>query len=294
MLTMLGLVAGALTTACWLPQIGRSRRTRSTGDVSWAFLVAVATGISLWFVYGLASGHVAIIVANGLTLLAIGTMAVLKARFDRQPALPPLLATVEAVLLDMDGTLIDSDAAVERTWTTWARRTGVDEAFVLATTPGKPATTVLREIAPHLSDAAIADTARELSELQRADLGDVVAAPGTTTLLDVLAERRVPWAIVTSADRRLARAQLSAVGIHPPALVTVDDVAHGKPHPEGYLCAAAILGADPSACLVVEDSAAGIAAGQAAGMRVAALRGFRADLPIENLDQLADWLRVPR
>jgi HAD superfamily hydrolase (TIGR01509 family) len=118
----------------------------------------------------------------------------------------------------------------------------------------------------------------------------VGAAPGAHDALAVLAARRLPWGVVTSADRRLAGLRLAAAGIEPPLLVTVEDTARGKPHPDGYLKAAAALGADPVGCLVVEDSEPGIAAGRAAGMPVAALRGLPADLPIADLRALAGWL----
>jgi HAD superfamily hydrolase (TIGR01509 family) len=199
-------------------------------------------------------------------------------------------AAVRAVLLDMDGTLVDSDAAVERAWRTWARRYGVAAAAVLAVAPGSPAETTVRRVAGHLTGPQIAAAARHQLELQYGDLHDVVAAPGAAELLAVLARRRLPWAVVTSADRRLAAARLAAAGIAPPVLVTVEQVLRGKPAPDGYLAAAARLGVPPAACLVVEDSAPGAAAGRAAGMPVAGLRGLPADLAVADLGALADWL----
>jgi len=109
-------------------------------------------------------------------------------------------------------------------------------------------------------------------------------------LLAVLDRRRLPWAVVTSADRRLAATRLRAGGIDPPVLVTDDDVEHGKPHPDGYLAAAARVGVAPAQCLVVEDTVAGITAGTSAGMRVAALRGLAADFSITHLGELAQLL----
>jgi sugar-phosphatase len=103
---------------------------------------------------------------------------------------------------------------------------------------------------------------------------------------------QLPWAVVTSADVRLATARLAAAGIEPAVLVTVEDVQHGKPHPECYRVGAAGLGVPPQQCLVVEDAPAGIEAGRRAGARVAALRGLAADLPIRDLGELAGLLRV--
>jgi HAD superfamily hydrolase (TIGR01509 family) len=200
---------------------------------------------------------------------------------------------VRAVLLDMDGTLVDSDAAVERAWRVWARQHSIAEADVLAIAHGSPAEITVRRVAPHLGPAEVAESGRFLLELQYPDLSDVVAAPGVAALLAVLAQRHLPWAVVTSADARLADIRLTAAGICAPLLVTVEQVAHGKPAPDGYLAAAARLGIPPAACLVVEDSGPGVAAGRAAGMPVAALRGLPADLQIADLGELADWLRRP-
>jgi HAD superfamily hydrolase (TIGR01509 family) len=169
--------------------------------------------------------------------------------------------TVHAVLLDMDGTLVDSDASVERAWTTWAAERGLDPAAVLAIAHGSPADRTVRRMLPELDDAGVAASAQRQLDLQYDDLADVVAAPGTRELLAALDRLGLPWAVVTSADVRLAKARLGAAGIDPPLLVTVEDVRSGKPHPEGYLQAAERLRVDPAACLVVEDSEPGLAAG---------------------------------
>lgn len=79
--TALGLAAGALTTGCWLPQLLRSWRTRSAGDLSWVYLAVLATGVGLWLVYGVTVSDASIVVANGLTLLALTLLAGVKLRF---------------------------------------------------------------------------------------------------------------------------------------------------------------------------------------------------------------------
>jgi HAD superfamily hydrolase (TIGR01509 family) len=200
------------------------------------------------------------------------------------------LTHVRAVLLDMDGTLVESDAAVERAWRAWAREYGLAEEESLALAHGRPAESTARRLLPGLDDDAVLLAAQRQLDLQYDDLSDVSGTPGAHELLGVLADRQLPWAVVTSADVRLARARLGAAGIDPPVLVTVEDVAAGKPDPEGYLLAARRLGVPPEACLVVEDSKPGIDAGRAAGMTVAALRELPADVPLENLGQLARLL----
>jgi sugar-phosphatase len=197
---------------------------------------------------------------------------------------------IAAVLLDMDGTLVASDAAVERAWTAWAGEHGVDPADVLAIAHGRPADTTVRRILPALgTDASAAAAARQL-QLQYDDLADVTALAGAHELIRTMAERRIPWAVVTSADVRLAKARLGAAGIDPPVLVTIEDVANGKPDPEGFLLAAERLGVAPENCLVVEDSAPGLAAGRAAGAMTAALKGLDGDLRIADLAELAERL----
>jgi HAD superfamily hydrolase (TIGR01509 family) len=197
------------------------------------------------------------------------------------------LTHVRAVLLDMDGTLVESDAAVERAWRAWAGEYGIPEEETLTLAHGHPSESTARRLLPELDDDAVLLAAQRQLDLQYDDLSDVHATPGALELLDVLALRGLPWAVVTSADVRLARARLGAARIDPPVLVTVEDVNTGKPDPEGCLLAARRLGVLPQDCLVVEDSEPGIAAGHAAGMTVAAVRGLAADVPLRDLGELA-------
>jgi mannitol-1-/sugar-/sorbitol-6-phosphatase len=200
------------------------------------------------------------------------------------------LREVAAVLLDMDGTLVDSDAAVERAWRAWAADYDLDPESVLAIAQGTPAISTVRRFWPDWSDErAQADAKRQLAR-ECVDLADVVPTAGAHRLLGTLAELGLPWAVVTSADTELAHARLGRAGITPPMLITIDDVTVGKPDPQGYLMAAGQLGVDPTRCLVVEDSDAGIAAGRAAGSTVASLKNRPADLRLVDLGQLAALL----
>jgi HAD superfamily hydrolase (TIGR01509 family) len=197
---------------------------------------------------------------------------------------------VDAVLLDMDGTLVDSDASVERAWRAWADQEGVPMELLLPRLHGSPASITIRALLPHYDDDAIDRATQFQLELQYDDLADLRALPGAHELLATLDTFGLPWAVVTSADRRLAQARLGAVGIEPPVLVTIEDTARGKPFPDPYLLAAERLGVDPRRCLVVEDSQPGIDAGHAAGAPVAALRGLTAELSIASLTELSDRL----
>jgi sugar-phosphatase len=200
------------------------------------------------------------------------------------------VTTVRAILFDMDGTLVDSDGAVLRSWLSWAAEYDVDGQQAYEMAHGSPSATTVRKLLPHLDEAAqVVASARQL-ELQYDDLADVSATPGALALLALLTRKGLPWAVVTSADARLAKARLAAAGIVAPVLVTTDDIAAGKPDPEGYLRAAELLGVDPADCLVVEDAEVGLAAGRAAGARTAALRGLDGDLRLDTLNDLAALL----
>ncbi|GAA0536107.1 hypothetical protein GCM10010172_16830 [Paractinoplanes ferrugineus] len=199
-------------------------------------------------------------------------------------------AEIAAVLFDMDGTLVDSDRAVERSWLAWGVEYGVDGPTAHRMAHGAPSSATVRKLLPDLSDADLTRASIRQLELQYDDLSDVVAAPGALETLEVLARLGLPWAVVTSADGRLAKARLAAAGIAPQVLVTTDDVAVGKPDPAGYRKAAELLGVAPANCLVVEDAEVGLEAARAAGARTAALRGLSGDVRLTSLFDLAGLL----
>ena len=201
---------------------------------------------------------------------------------------------IEAVLLDMDGTLVDSDAAVERAWAAWAREYGVDPAAALENVHNGPAERTVMRLLPDADPALVDAAAKRNLALQYDDLGDVIPAPGAAELVAALERWQLPWAVVTSADRKLANARLGVAGIEPAVLVTADDVTNGKPDPEGYLLAAERLGVEPRRCLVVEDSDPGLAAGRAAGAVMATLRGLPGDVPLRDLTDLVTMLGQAR
>jgi len=74
----LGLVAGVLTTAAWLPQIARTWRSRSADDLSWPYLLVFSAGVSLWLLYGVLSDDVPVLVANAVTIVLVGLLLGLK------------------------------------------------------------------------------------------------------------------------------------------------------------------------------------------------------------------------
>jgi len=197
-----------------------------------------------------------------------------------------------AVLFDMDGTLIESHANVERAWTTWAHSRDLDPAAVLAQAHGLPAEVTVARWLPGADDATIAAAAAEQLAIQYDDVTGIAPIEGVVELLGFLDDTALPWAVHTSADDRLARVRLGAAGIEPPVLVTRDQLARGKPAPDGYLRAAEVLGVDPGECIVVEDTEVGIESGRAAGMQTIGVRGVAGDLPLGSLPELHLWLAV--
>jgi mannitol-1-/sugar-/sorbitol-6-phosphatase len=174
---------------------------------------------------------------------------------------------VQALLFDVDGTLVDSTAAVERTWRSWAEGRGLEVEDILRVCHGRRSKdTVALFVPAEDRDAAVV----ELERLDLSDVDEVVALPAVSSLLPRLPDGR--WAAVTSGSRAVMQARLEAAGLPVPAvLVAAEDVTEGKPHPEGYRKAAEALGYDVTRCLVVEDAPAGIDAGRAAGAQVLAV-----------------------
>ncbi|MFE4360867.1 HAD family hydrolase [Kitasatospora xanthocidica] len=179
----------------------------------------------------------------------------------------PVRLTARALLLDMDGTLVNSDAVVERCFSRWAERNGLDPAEVLAVAHGRQGHATMALLLPDRpAELNLADNERILAE-ERADTEGVVPVPGAAAFLASLTG--LPHALVTSADLPLARIRMTAAGLPMPSvLVTAESVGASKPDPEGFLKGAADLGFAPADCLAFEDSGAGIAAAKAAGVRV--------------------------
>lgn len=166
----------------------------------------------------------------------------------------------DAVLFDMDGTLVDSTAAVYRAWARWAVEHGVAEEQMRGH-DGIPAASIVAKFLPE--DQREAGILR-INELELSDTGGLAVLPGAAEALAALVD--APNAIATSCTMPLAKARIASSGLAAPTvLVTADQVEHGKPAPDPYLLAAERLGVDPARCLVVEDAPLGLQAAKAAG-----------------------------
>jgi len=137
---------------------------------------------------------------------------------------------------------------VERVCRLWAQRHGLDPEQVLRIAHGRRSRDTVRTAAPHLN----AD--REAAWIDAVELADVAglsAVAGAGALLAALPT--ASWAVVTSCARPLAERRLTAVGLPiPTVVVTSEEVAHGKPAPDGYQLGAKRLGQDPATCVVFE------------------------------------------
>lgn len=174
-----------------------------------------------------------------------------------------MVLNAEAILLDLDGTLVDSTDSIARCWLRWCREYDVDPSR-LAGAHGRTTADIVADLLPGpLVSAALA----RIDEMEIDDAGTVRAMPGAAELLaSIPAGRR---AVVTSGNAVLAAARMHAAALPAPSVVvTADDVLRGKPHPEPYLLGARRLGVEPARCVVVEDAPSGIAAARAAGMAV--------------------------
>ena len=196
-----------------------------------------------------------------------------------------------AVLFDMDGTLIDSTPAVNRSWLRWAQEEDVDPALLVGMHGVPAAGIVARLLPPERRAGAV----RRITAIEAADTDGITVLPGAAEALAALPPQRA--AIATSCTRALARARIAATGLRAPdVVVTADDVEVGKPDPAPYLLAAARLGVQAARCLVVEDAPSGLASARAAGCAslalatthtVADLRAARPDAVVASLASVA-------
>ena len=189
----------------------------------------------------------------------------------------------QAILFDMDGLIIDSEplwfevetevmARLGGTWTEADQRellgsslaNAVRYFMARARVPADPA-----QVAEWMIGGIVAKVREQ----------GVTIMPGAAELVAEVEAAGLPYALVTSSQRRFVDAVLPQIGLRFPVVVCANDVTRGKPDPEPYLLAARRLGADPGQCLVLEDSLTGVTAAEAAGCRVVAVPTLRAIEP---------------
>lgn len=189
-----------------------------------------------------------------------------------RPGSPP---RVELVVLDCDGVLIDSEVISARVLVELAAEAGIafDAAYVARHFLGRSFPTVARTIRegwgrPLPAGFEQAYRARLLARFE----GELRLTRGVLDHLDRLA---VPAVVATSSSPQRAARSLAIVGLADrfPRIFTASEVERGKPAPDLFLHAARAMGVEPARCLVVEDSAPGLAAAAAAGMQAAFYAG---------------------
>lgn len=173
---------------------------------------------------------------------------------------------VEGFLFDMDGTLVDSHAIVERVWAGFCARHGLSLEELLAFSHGRQTWATVDRFLPEapqeLRDAEIL----LLNTTEHDEVDGVVAVPGAAALLARLRALGAPVALVTSADLKLATTRMAAAGLEmPDVVVTAEDTVESKPHPAPYLRGAELLSVDIFTCVAFEDAPAGISSVRAAG-----------------------------
>lgn len=190
-----------------------------------------------------------------------------------------------ALLLDMDGTLVDTEAPCQAALDSALRDCAI-------------------RLSPSLRRSLIGLSTRERVARLHATLGagfnsaafvaryyhhrdallsrGVRRKPGATALLAAIEASGLPWGVVTSAGRDSAIVRLREAAIRPAVVVTRDDVARGKPAPDGYLLAASRLGAPPARCFAIEDSPHGVRAAASAGLHVAMVPDLLPPGPVEQ------------
>lgn len=181
-------------------------------------------------------------------------------------------APFEAIVFDMDGTLLDTELVFKDIVYNVTAGLGFEmtESVHLSMVGSSHEVTnaLLVEAYGVAFPYAIFDA--ECRKLMKAKMAEAVPVKtGVVEMLDELKARGIPAAVATSSRSPHALGHLGTAGLLGAfaTIVTRDDVTHPKPHPEPYLTAAARLGVDPRACIAVEDSHSGVRAAHAAGMQ---------------------------
>ena len=168
----------------------------------------------------------------------------------------------------MDGTLVNSIAAAESMWTRLADQAGLPAAEVIRYSHGRQIADSVARFLPEFASRSERIT-RQLMREELEEAAAVTEIAGAAALMTALIDNGVPVALVTSAVRELALARMHYAGVPiPPVVVTAEDVDNGKPAPDAYLQAAALLGVPTARCVVFEDAEAGLRSARASGAQV--------------------------
>ncbi|MCE1174988.1 MAG: HAD family phosphatase [Propionibacteriales bacterium] len=219
-----------------------------------------------------------------------------------EPVVTAVLGRPAAIAFDCDGLLVETESS----WT-------IAESAVFARHGLDYTEELKRQLIGTSIDFTVAAMATwfgrpgseaELKAELTATVADVIAAraepmPGAVELVGDLAGR-LPLAVVSNSARHLVDLALGCAGLIDvlPVIVAAEDVLHGKPAPDLYVRACALLGVRPSQAVAFEDSLVGVDAAKAAGLRVVGVPtmpqvGFEPDLVVSSLADpaIVDWAR---
>ena len=182
-----------------------------------------------------------------------------------------------ALLLDLDGTLLDTAPDMAAALNALLREEGLAELpfTAIRAQVSHGAAGLVRLGFGELPEAAAHRLRQRFVHIYREDLsGGTRLFPGFEAVLATLDTRAMPWGIVTNKPGWLTTPLLSDLGLdgRPACVVCGDTVAERKPHPLPLLHAAGLINTDPAHCLYVGDAERDIVAGRAAGMRTVAVR----------------------
>jgi len=170
----------------------------------------------------------------------------------------------DAIIFDLDGTLVDSAKCIEKMWKIWANENNIDYQKINSVAAGRTTLETMKMVAPDLATKGMAD---DFAERESKETEGLKQIDGAKEILESIPKEL--WAIVTSGSKLLATSRIVNSGLpFPETLVTSDDITNGKPNPEPFLKAAHRLGVIPEKCVIFEDSVSGINAAVAAGAKV--------------------------
>lgn len=190
-----------------------------------------------------------------------------------------VLSPPAGVVFDLDGTLVLTEARNAQVWRRFLERYDLPLTTArLTAVTGRRGLDSLAELSAELPERfggrSVTELALEVDEVEaQTPLSEVQEVPGARVLVERLVQAGVPLAVCTSATRPYALDCLAAIGVGGAfaTVVTAEDVAHGKPAPDGYLAACRGIGVAPAEAVGFEDSVAGVAAVVAAGMTCVAV-----------------------
>ncbi len=202
---------------------------------------------------------------------------------------------IEAVIFDLDGTLIDSMGIWEDVDKVFLGRRNIDvpaDLFEDMSTGNN-----FQGLAQHFKDRfQLTDTIEEImkewtEQVVEYYLHHIPVKDGVADLLQYLQDKSIPMAIGTSNSIFLTESVLGRHQLLPyfQYIVTGSEVEHGKPFPDIYLKTAQMLGIEPGKCLVIEDSLQGVQAGKAAGMQVVAIKDEFSRKEYDQICEQADY-----